>query len=180
MYFDGSTGVLNMTVCNRSNDIVWGAYGANAVHMSFLQEVIAAAVGLPLGSYVQFSNNFHAYIERPDVVRLIENLSEGTGGVLYKADDRYLDSAMAWPVNVSDLMPFLAECERVAEDPTGASYTPSNGFLRHVVGPMMRAHQEFKYGDYKGASYALAQCRATDWRIAASEWLERRILKAAQ
>ena len=25
---------LNMTVCNRSNDMIWGAYGANAVHMS--------------------------------------------------------------------------------------------------------------------------------------------------
>ncbi|MHC4157178.1 MAG: thymidylate synthase [Planctomycetota bacterium] len=33
--------VLNMTVFNRSNDVVWGAYGANAVHFSMLQEYMA-------------------------------------------------------------------------------------------------------------------------------------------
>jgi hypothetical protein len=30
--------VLDMQVCCRSNDILWGAYGANAVHFSMLQE----------------------------------------------------------------------------------------------------------------------------------------------
>jgi len=61
IYFSiGLTG-LDMTVCCRSNDIIWGAYGANAVHMSILQEYIAAAIGVPVGSYFQFSNNFHAY-----------------------------------------------------------------------------------------------------------------------
>ena len=32
---------LCMTVCNRSNDMLWGAYGANVVHMSMLQEFVA-------------------------------------------------------------------------------------------------------------------------------------------
>jgi hypothetical protein len=35
-------GSLNMTVFNRSNDILWGAYGANLVHFSVLQEYMAA------------------------------------------------------------------------------------------------------------------------------------------
>lgn len=35
-------GRLDMTVCCRSNDIIWGAYGANAVHFSMLQEFLAA------------------------------------------------------------------------------------------------------------------------------------------
>lgn len=53
--------VLDMTILNRSNDAVWGAYGANAVHFSVLQEFIAAACGMQTGRMIQFSNNFHAY-----------------------------------------------------------------------------------------------------------------------
>jgi hypothetical protein len=53
--------LLDMTICNRSNDAVWGAYGANAVHFSVLQEFIAAAAGMQTGRMIQLSNNFHAY-----------------------------------------------------------------------------------------------------------------------
>src|SRR6185369_9893998 len=54
-------GVLDITVCNRSNDIIWGAYGANAVQFSVLQEYLAARIGIPMGEYTQFSFNYHAY-----------------------------------------------------------------------------------------------------------------------
>src|SRR5579859_3494422 len=62
-YVDARGGRLNITVCCRSNDIVWGCYGANAVHFSVLQEVLAAAVGVPVGTYYQISNNFHIYTD---------------------------------------------------------------------------------------------------------------------
>ena len=54
-------GSLHMTVFNRSNDIIWGAYGANAVHMSMMQEYVAAMLDLKVGHYHQVSNNYHAY-----------------------------------------------------------------------------------------------------------------------
>ncbi len=60
------SGKLDMTVTNRSNDVVWGAYGANAVHMSLLQQYIAAWVGVPVGHYWQISNNFHGYLDTMD------------------------------------------------------------------------------------------------------------------
>ena len=41
IYFRTVAGKLNMTVCNRSNDVVWGMLGANAVHMTYLHELIA-------------------------------------------------------------------------------------------------------------------------------------------
>src|SRR5690606_6235064 len=41
IYFRIQDDRLNMTVCNRSNDAIWGAVGANVVHMSFLQEYMA-------------------------------------------------------------------------------------------------------------------------------------------
>jgi thymidylate synthase len=52
---------LDMTVTNRSNDLVWGMLGANAVHFSFLHEYMAARVGAEVGVYNHFTNNLHAY-----------------------------------------------------------------------------------------------------------------------
>jgi hypothetical protein len=54
-------GALDMTVFNRSNDIVLGAYGANAVHFSMLQEYMAIWIDVPVGIYRQVSCNWHAY-----------------------------------------------------------------------------------------------------------------------
>jgi len=56
-------GKLELTVFNRSNDIIWGAYGANAVHFSFLLEYMANWIGVPMGVYRQVSVNYHAYVE---------------------------------------------------------------------------------------------------------------------
>lgn len=54
-------GYLNMTVYNRSNDMIWGTFGANAVHFSFLLEYIALSAGLKVGCYHQVTNNLHIY-----------------------------------------------------------------------------------------------------------------------
>jgi len=174
VYFDATDGFLNMTVTNRSNDIVWGAYGANSVHMSFLQEFIAAAIGAPVGSYYQFSNNYHTYVDRPDVARLISPRGAGYN-VNYHSDDRYAAGVKTYAMNhgTFDYRKFIHECEHLAEHPcdSNVGFTP---FLHHVVVPLMRAHREYKYGDYKGALYAAQGCQAKDWRSAATEWLERR------
>jgi len=63
---------LNMTVCNRSNDMVWGMLGANVVHMSFLLEYMAAHLGLKVGTYNQFTNNLHVYTERWEPEKWLE------------------------------------------------------------------------------------------------------------
>ena len=61
IYFKIREGELQMTVCNRSNDMIWGAYGANAVHMAVLQEYVAAQLDVPMGKYYQISDSFHVY-----------------------------------------------------------------------------------------------------------------------
>jgi len=55
--------VLNMTVFNRSNDMVYGALGANVVHFSVLQEYMAACIGVEVGTYYQVSSNMHVYLD---------------------------------------------------------------------------------------------------------------------
>jgi thymidylate synthase len=54
---------LDLTVVNRSNDMIYGAYGSNAVHFSILQEYLAAHLGIDVGTYYQFSNNMHVYVD---------------------------------------------------------------------------------------------------------------------
>lgn len=54
---------LDMTVYNRSNDLVWGAYGANQVHFGFLHEVVATAACMTQGTYTQIGANTHLYTE---------------------------------------------------------------------------------------------------------------------
>lgn len=68
----GFDGELNMTVFCRSNDIVWGAYGANAVHLSMLQEYMAGWIGCPVGWYEQVSVNWHGYLNTLDKVRELD------------------------------------------------------------------------------------------------------------
>ncbi len=54
---------LDLTVFCRSNDAIWGAAGANAVQFSILQEYLATMIGVGVGTLYQISNNFHAYNE---------------------------------------------------------------------------------------------------------------------
>jgi len=58
-------GFLHMRVCCRSNDMIWGAYGANAVQFSMLLEWLAAHTGYEIGTYTQISDSFHVYTEGP-------------------------------------------------------------------------------------------------------------------
>jgi thymidylate synthase len=59
----GSLNDLNMVVFNRSNDIIWGAYFANAFHFSMLQQYIARHLDCSVGTYEQVSVNYHAYVK---------------------------------------------------------------------------------------------------------------------
>lgn len=70
IYFDLLDGVLNMTVSNRSNDAIWGAYGANVVHMSILHQYVAHQLGAQIGTYYQVSNNLHIYLDNPVTKRV--------------------------------------------------------------------------------------------------------------
>lgn len=52
---------LNLTVINRSQDVLWGMSSINFIEFSILQEVIANVLGVDVGVYKLFSNNLHYY-----------------------------------------------------------------------------------------------------------------------
>lgn len=172
IYFDLRGGVLNMTVTNRSNDIVWGAYGANAVHMSMLQEFIAGAVSAKVGVYRQFSNNFHAYTNHGPVADWLIDPPA--------IDDRYLHGgAEVMPLVDSGRgevhLDFLEDCEQM----TGRSSTDLHSvafrtnFFNEIVEPLRRVYVARKMG-FGVEKFLVDLPPQNDWVIAFKEWMERR------
>lgn len=183
IYFDTIDGRLNMTVCCRSNDIIWGAYGANAVHFSFLLEYLSAMTGIPMGVYRQFSNNFHLYTNIVPREQLIPMASNVERTDLYLVSESRnssckLDRSVRQVPLVSspeyfekDLYGFMA-----AEYPQDRPY--GNSFFNDVAAPMFAAYMAFKAKEYDLAIDTALNIKAEDWRTASVEWLERRKLKA--
>ena len=171
-YFDLRGGVLNMTVTCRSNDIIWGAYGANAVHFSFLLEYMAAWLGVPMGVYRQFSNNFHVYPEVYGAEKLDKIMYECGQGSVYDADYMVqLGIEAGWPGQEN----FDASVAHFLNYPEGAALNDV-AIIREVAIPMYAAWKHHKSGDYLLALQNAALIMSYDWRIACMEWLGRRLL----
>ena len=170
IYFDCRGGVLNMTVCCRSNDAVWGTYGANVVHMSVLQEVMAAGIGIPIGQYRQMSNNFHAYPDTNNIAKLIEHPN---------SPDYYkILSLKHYPLvdlEAGNMADWLVDAENFIYNPTANeddSYV--HPFFREVAYPMYMAWHSRKNGETNGLEW-VDQIEAEDWQIACTEWIQRRM-----
>ena len=161
-------GKLDMTVFNRSNDMVWGAYGANAVHMSFLQEVMAAWIGVPVGFYWQISTNFHAYL---DTLKKVEPLLNTDAKSAYE-----LNEIEPFPIVGTDIDTWFSELTMFMDAGPAIGYT--DPFFKKVAVPMLLAWQTWKNKDNENhVSEAIEyadRIAASDWRRACIEWLERR------
>jgi hypothetical protein len=169
---------LHLTVFNRSHDIVWGAYGANAVHFSFVLEYLAARIGLPVGTMTFVSNNYHAYVETmPEVpdhaLGWVDPYQMATGCVPWPLFG-------GWDEEDPRRERLLQEDLRVLFEhgPREAATKARWPYLRQVAAPMMLAHEHWRRGRgedrYLGALSILQQVQATDWRLAATMWVERR------
>ncbi len=167
--FDTRGGVLNMAVFNRSNDLWWGAYGANVVHFSILQEVVAASVGLPVGVYRQISNNLHLYT---DLYNAGEYLNVPPAAEEYNL--YALDKVRSIPLMMnSNYKLFLAECDRFCSDPFKEGVPYTNSFFSRVAHPMAMVSRVRKNKQGVGRTFA-ESIRASDWREAAHAWINRR------
>lgn len=177
IYFRVDDGFLNMTVCNRSNDVVWGACGANAVHMSFLQEYVARSLGLKVGRYWQTSNNMHLYVNTHG--DLMENQSAlFTPSVYEPSEDR---PHPATPVPIMSVEPEVWRQDLHMWMEEGVTIGLRESWFRRVAHPVKCAWDHYKDGEgidrYDGAIEILEQCAAPDWRVACTEWMERRRAK---
>lgn len=156
--------LLDMTVTNRSNDLIWGLLGSNYVHFSILQEYIAARLGVEVGKFHTLTNNLHVY----------ENN--------WKPDE-WLEHEWDWvnlpigPPLVKDSATFereLPKFVRYHEQSQVLFEIFEEPFLNTVATPMMHAFHSYKRKNYESAFTWCGYIEAPDWKRAATEWIQRR------
>jgi len=159
-----ANGHLDMIVFNRSNDIIWGCYGANAVHFSMLHEVMAAWLAVPVGIYRQVSSNWHAYIK----------VMAAHADILKRPyDNPYEDEIVAaYPMVSVEIPIWFQDLEIFMEE--GPIVGFRDPFFRRVVVPIWNSWFAYKKKDIDGALEIIDQCQATDWKRACREWMIRR------
>jgi Thymidylate synthase len=189
IYFRVLNEALHMTVCNRSNDVIWGAYGANVVHMSYLQEYVAACLGLNVGIYYQISNNYHVYTDIYNRDKLLEMVLDVERDKPYEA--RASGRAIVRPYPLfSGLKDFDLDvakrefdgdlAEFISWARGGETYVDmkySSEIFGMVAEPMFRAWAAHKQKDYPAAVRYAGGIAAMDWREACVDWLQRREAK---
>ena len=161
IYFAVREMKLDMTVMARSNDMVWGALGANAVHMSMLHEVVAHGAKYQMGVMHQFSNDYHIYLDKYKPEDLLRNM------------DRIQPyrTISPTPIITGDYVRFLEECEMFCEGDTSEL---TSAFLTYTALPALRAWRCYKKGDISAAKDAALHITGQDWKHACVEWLNRR------
>jgi thymidylate synthase len=158
---------LNMTVINRSNDLIWGMLGANAVHMTYLHELVSFISGIPMGLYRVFTNNLHIYTEMPNFMKIWATTVP---------DDPYKDThdckpyALLWPgEQYEDL---VADCVNLISE----NYRPGDlrtNWVKAVAWPMKMAYQNRLSGG--DGHYYVSQINAIDWRLACVNYVNLRV-----
>lgn len=181
---------LDALVTNRSNDLIWGALGANWVTFTILLEYMAARLGADVGRYSVVSNDLHVY--------------EGTGGgatsgfrprewLADQTPNYYVDFNVSGLPEAAELwgkhftvVPLVEDPARFEEelgpfveyhkDGGGATNAPrfTEPFLHDVAHPALRAFHLHKIGNREGARLWAEKIVADDWRLACTAWLERR------
>jgi len=178
-YFQVVEGSLDMLVSNRSNDLIWGAYGANAVHFSFLQEVVASFAGFPVGKYTQVSMNTHVYERHFPLARSLASYAPDVLGGQRHADSDYYASkhskVLAYPV-VQDPRYWMEDLCRFTDEVTRGY---QNSFFPEVAIPMRDAWRVWKRQKASTSRVSNACqiiedcCKASDWKKAALDWIRR-------
>lgn len=183
-------GALDLTVFCRSNDIIWGAYGANAVQFATLLEYMALWIGCPVGIYTQISINWHGYL---DTLEKVKNIRPDRVGYVYNP---YIDDNIHYiPMNqnltgIHQLINIHQKIQYILYDAdTGFSKNDSSIGMdgpdpikdpwARMVYLVLKAHHLYKTNTEEAKfSIPLALLNTgdpkADWIVAAKQWIERR------
>jgi thymidylate synthase len=187
--------VLDLTVVMRSNDVLWGFSGVNAVNFTLLQELVARLTGMKVGVYRHVTTNMHVYEDQKKRMQPIANcMLEGADVYPYIRGKGFpnWDTPQRAELHPSgdDLRDFTVSCRRTLE-----SLETARAFRLSAL-PLMpdTAHQAWLgHWKYFMSLHPYAVCQpgmeqtpewwhkvllAVDndaWRIAAAVFLVRRV-----
>lgn len=158
-YFRVYHGKLNMTVLNRSNDAIWGMLGANAVHMTMLQELLAQSLELGVGEYRVYTNNLHIYMGMPNYDRIMSTTT---------INDRYNRCTPMRLLHVGETIEqFLEDAEAFV------MYNYTLGYQTHWFRSVAE-HMRDAYLDRKRRMEIIHSIAAEDWKDACLYWAVRK------
>jgi hypothetical protein len=168
---------LNMVVFNRSNDIIWGCYGANVVQFSVLQEYMAARLGVAVGWYEHVSSNFHAYLDSFDKAWPLKPAK----GIDAYADPYHDIGGVENVPIVRSAEHFDKECQLAIDSVRSTKVLLPrvwiNLFFPAVLDPMATAYALYRKQNTDMALAVLQQAILThgriDWLVAGEQWMQR-------
>lgn len=158
--------MLDLTICCRSNDAVWGLFGANAVHFSVLQEYLAWRLNVRVGAMHTLSNNFHVYESTQNLWNSAEEDHDLYSRGLVEARPLFEDCSLNGSTE--------RMLEEWIEDPCGQGDKIGVGLFDELLFPMARVHDAYKHGTREEAQALLPTIGYADWRNAAALWLGQR------
>lgn len=162
--------ILDMVVFCRSNDMIWGGWGANAVHFSMLHEYVARRAFMAVGSYSQISVNAHIYLATAEKMLEQSQYPYVTSGEPYPTGDIYPlgNCDDQWDEDCRKFITLDGSCY-------DGPLKVEDSFWVDVAKPIIRTHDLWKdYRDFGRAMGELSNCQAADWRLACEQWLIRR------
>lgn len=181
LMFRVRNGALDLTVCNRSNDVILGAYGANAVQFSFILQWMSAFTGIPIGRYYQMSNSFHVYLNEQ-----YNKIQAARTPFVYDPYDHLSPETQVSPMPLGDVLLLDIDLSRwfhefdAGKDPSAYEGYRSE-WTQNVLVPAWTVYTTYKvaksmksYQTMDEAIWGTKLIAAEDWRLAMREWLERR------
>lgn len=170
-----ASGRLEMDIFCRSNDIIWGTYGANCVHFSMLLEYMSRMIGCQVGHMRHYSVNWHAYLEQYEKMRIFKNAWNNPYylGVVHSVE---------MPKNVKDIDTFIDFILAQVDSEFHLKVEPHGHPWYETVHDVLLAHHIWKSltapDRYTAALEILdTHDESIDWIYAAKEWLGRRYMK---
>lgn len=165
-------GHLDLVVFCRSNDIVWGAYGANAVQFSMLLEYMSRWIGVPMGTYTQISVNWHAYLKTLEPVLDLRDKADQANPYQFPDYVRTLEMPEDIELIDSDIDRILTAADNDFPDTEDSGHFPESTWGAQIY-RVLFAHSIWKT-EGRESALRLLYGQTLDWAVAAREWLERR------
>jgi len=178
--------ILDITVFNRSNDMIYGALGANVVQFSMFQEFVAKLAGLEIGYYTQTSSNFHMYSDFEITKKLkdtpLSKMRQIDPYTFAVAPSTYRVINTEKTLWMQDAAQFMTQYTWGNVAITTPYFKWNDPFFEHVAAPMYRAWHVWKHDKNFDLAKNIAkhEIEAPDWSLAAWEWLDRRALRHAE
>lgn len=174
VFFKVRDNMLDMTVCCRSNDAIWGAYGTNVVQFSVIQEVLASSLALGIGQYTQVSDSLHIYDDNEAWKRMCAARESKT--CKYQSGEvRPFPMVTSAGID-SWLLQAEALCHEIEKSMFITLERYTEGFFTEVAIPMWKAWHLYQHTNLGAAlSYLETLNLEIDWLRAGYEWLGRRV-----